>query len=144
MGSQKDFISGANFAIWCNVSLTAAAMVACAPQIRTLFLKRFRQFKPQREAAPTSLVTTQETQEGNSATALAEIEPSVVSRSEKPRTPPPVPNGTHASERRGSERRSKSTPLVLSNKFLRGDGKVGVGDMRLEQQNGHSDEQNIV
>jgi len=144
MGSQKDFISGANFAIWCNVSLTAAAMVACAPQIRTLFLKRFRQFKPHREATRTSPGTTQETNEGNSATALAEIEPSVISRSEKPKAPPPVPNGTHTSERRGSERRGKSTPLVLSNKFLRGDGKVGVGDMPLKQQNGHSDEQDIV
>src|SRR5271170_1547473 len=109
MGVQKDFVFGANFTIWCNVSLTAAAAVACAPQIRTLFLKRFKFFKSQRGAAQDSVITTQEDQS---------------------RPSPTIHQGTQSE----SEKRSKSTPLILSNKFLSGDGKVAVGDTRLSKK----------
>jgi hypothetical protein len=81
--------------------------VACAPQIRTLFLKRFRQLKLQREAGRDSIITTQE---------------------ERRQSSPEMLQGTV-----GSEKRSKHTPLILSNKFLSGDGKVGVGDVRLSK-----------
>lgn len=103
--------------IWCNVSLTAAAAVACAPQIRTLFLKRFKMLEPQHEVARTSLVTTQ--------------------------------NGPHGLPDRSrettqtNEKRSKSTPLILSNKFLSGDGKVAVGNVWLSK-NRNSGELEIV
>ena len=117
IGVQKDFLSSANFTIWCNVSLTAAAAVACAPQIRTLFIKRFRQLKPQREAGQDSIMTTQDERRQSSPEILQETV--------------------------GSEKRSKHTPLILSNKFLSGDGKVGVGDVRLSK-NRPSGEHEIV
>ena len=43
----------------------------------------------------------------------------------------------------GGEKRSKHTPLILSNKFLSGYGKVGVGDARLSK-NRSSGEHGIV
>ena len=55
---QNDFISGANFTIWCNVALTAATAVVYAPQVHTLFLKQFKFFKPQR-IARTSVIIAQ-------------------------------------------------------------------------------------
>jgi len=112
---QKDFISSANFTIWCNVSLTAAAAVACAPQIRTLFLKRFRQLKSsQQDAARDSFFMSQEGP-----------------HEDRQKSSPEVIQGT--AHTGGSENRSKHTPLILSNKFLSGDGKVGVGDARLSK-----------
>jgi hypothetical protein len=86
--------------MWCNISLTAAAAVACAPQIRTLFLKRFRHLKPQEQELARNSIFTDETPTESNQTA---------------------------------EKRSKSTPLIISNKFLTGDGKVGVGDAQLSQ-----------
>src|SRR5271163_4197409 len=108
MGVQQDFISGANFAMWCNVSLTAAAAVACAPQIRTLFLKRFKKHK-QREAGQTGLVTS-------SPESSSDV---------------PLQNRTTIS----NERRGKSTPLTITNKFLAGNGHVAIGDICLNDDN---------
>src|SRR5579871_344947 len=104
MGSQKDFISGANFVLWCNIAITASAAVGCAPQIRTLFLKRFRKT----EVPPERHV------------------PTFISMDEQPITSP-QPTLT-------SERRDKHKPLILSNKFLSGDGKVGIGNARLSEK----------
>ena len=54
-------MAGANFTIWCNISLTAAAAVACAPQIRTLFLRRLNQSTPQQREIARDSVLTEET-----------------------------------------------------------------------------------
>jgi hypothetical protein len=125
MGSQKNFISAANYTIWCNITLTAAAIVACAPQIRTVFLKRFKQIKQEHDVAGEGIITTQD-KNGlytgpNGTWGSKELLP-------PPKTLPRVANGTQ-----GRDRRSKHTPLMLSDKFLRGDGKVGVGDVRLTE-----------
>lgn len=57
---------------------------------------------------------------------------------DRPQSSPEIIQGTV-----GSEKRSKHTPLILSNKFLSGDGKVGVGDARLSR-NRSSGEHEIV
>lgn len=118
MGVQQDFISGANFAIWCNVSLTAAVAVACAPQIRTLFLKRFKSNRG-RESSQAGLVVTHDGAGSSSETPLQE--------------------GTTFS----NERRIKSTPLTITNKFLAGNGHVSIGDVRLKD-NGSNFEHEMV
>jgi hypothetical protein len=114
IGSQKDFIAGANFTIWCNISLTAAAAVACAPQIRSLFLKRLKQLKPQeRELAQNSMLT------------------------EETRRP---------TTEHGTEKRSKSTPIVISDKFLSGAGKVEVlgSDATLKEHRGSGEHEHEI
>lgn len=106
MGAQKDFVSGANFIIWCNVSLTAAAIVACAPQLRTLFSKRLR--KSLRENA-----------RGGASTFPDDLSLPRVSIEQLP---------TYPTTELANEKRSKHTPLILSDKFLSGDGKVSIGN----------------
>ena len=93
MGVQNDFISGANFIIWRNLSLTAAAGVACAPQIRTLVLRRFKILKTQAVVAHTGVVTTQDDRQ---------------------------PSLSLSGATRTTDKRGKSTPLILSNTFLSG------------------------
>jgi hypothetical protein len=117
MGAQKDFVSGAEFVIWCNVSITAGTIVACAPQLRTLFYSRLRK-------------SSQDHVARRNASSFPESLPPV-SIAQSPVVPPGTPM---------DEKRSKFTPLVISDKFLSGDGKVcignakaGVGDQRLTE-----------
>jgi hypothetical protein len=111
MGSQADFIKGANFTIWCNVSLTAATAVACAPQIRTLFLRSRKNRSG--EVAGTSFD---------------------ISNRDLPKETRSEESSEQGSEKAASEtevgEKTKSTPLLLSSKYLTGGGKVGVGDAR--------------
>jgi hypothetical protein len=111
MGSQWNFIKGANFTVWTNVSLTAATAVACAPQIRTLFLRSRKNRSG--EVAGTSF-------------DISDGDQQKVTRSEQ--------SSEQGSEKAGSEsgvgEKTKSTPLLLSSKYLTGRGKVGVGDAR--------------
>jgi hypothetical protein len=112
-GARSDFISSANFCLFCNLAITAAAGVACLPQIRMLFLKRFR-----KEKSPS---------DPSSAIGVTMREASL--------STPQTNNGTMS-----QEKKCKSTPLILSNKFLSGDGKVGIGNARLSEKRGSADE----
>jgi len=116
MGVTRHFIQGASFIMWCNISLTCAIVVGCAPQIRTLFLKRFNFFKSHREAARDSLIAPPEDRNSQPSSTVEQNE---------------------------NETKKKGTALVLSNKFLSGDGKVAVGDARLSD-NASSGESDIV
>ena len=103
MGAQKDFVSGANFVIWCNVSLTATAIVAWAPQLRTLFYRRLRKASRDhvRDGPSTNL---------DLSSPSIVIEPST-------RTPTACPT---------NKRPTNHRPLILSDKFLSGDGQVSI------------------
>jgi len=116
-GSKRDFLSGANFSLYCNISITAAAGIACLPQIRMLFLKRFRK-SSQRDRTP----QVGETMSHDRSMAT-------------PGSGEDSTMGTTSSEKRG-----KSTPLILTHKFLSGDGKMGVGSARLSEKRGNEDE----
>jgi len=105
MGAQKDFVSGANFVIWCNVSLTAAAIVACAPQLRTLFYTQLR--KASRDHVRGGASTNPDLSSPSTV-----IEPSAL-------TPTVCPTNRRLTNHR---------PLILSDKFLSGDGKVSIGN----------------
>lgn len=112
MGSQEDFIKGANFTIWSNVSLTAATAVACAPQIRTLFLRSARKNRTG-EIAGTSFDIS------NPDHVLATLSKDYSEQSSYPEA-----------DEKGTSEKKKSIPLTLSSKYLTGGGKVGVGDGR--------------
>jgi hypothetical protein len=101
--------------------MTSATIVACTPQIRTLFLKRFKTKNSQENARGSIIATHQDFLEATSKGSRGGSRGSEIGMI------------TPANGLQSNEKRAKSTPLVLSNKYLRGDGKVGVGDARLPQ-----------